>query len=386
MAIWTEAEAMALLVMACPAYGVRRKALSAAGSALAVVSEPQRWAGQLTESGVKRLRQTLQRGEARLDALRGAGIALLIQGAPGYPSLLSRIAKPPHLLFVRGEPSLEDRLPIAMVGTRTATEYGLRHSRRIAQELAQAGACIVSGIALGVDAAAHRGALDGGGRTVAVLGSALDCFYPEENAPLMQEILESGGSVVTEYAPGIMPGRFTFLDRNRIIAGMSLGVIVTEGLARSGALRTAHDALEAEREVFALPGSVDNPMTALPHKLIAEGAHLASCAEDVLDVLREQHGVIAERIPSVMPKERKRQPAGADAQRGQQAKPAAPGIPEGLGDEERAVYAALMCGEADFDALCAATGVEPDALGAVLTMMEMDGMIEALPGLSYRLV
>lgn len=155
----------------------------------------------------------------------------------------------------------------------------------MAAEMANVGVCVVSGLALGIDAAAHTGALDAKGRTVAILGSALDQPYPAENRPLMRRILESGGSVVSEYPPGTVPTKYSFLQRNRIIAGMSLGTLVTEGPKRSGALNTAMRTIENGREVFALPGSVDSPGSQLPNMLIGDGARLVTCADDILAAL-----------------------------------------------------------------------------------------------------
>ena len=236
--------------------------------------------------------------------------------------------------------------------------------------LAQTGVCVVSGLALGIDAAAHTGALDGGGRTVAVLGSALDKPYPQENEPLMRRILESGGSVVSEYAPGTPPSRYSFLQRNRIIAGMCLGTLVTEGPRRSGALNTATRTLENGREVFALPGNVDSPGAQLPNMLISEGARLVTGAADILSAL------------VIEPKDA---PKAAQAAVAPMEAPAEkkPHIPGGLDETQRAICAALLAGEADFDALCAVSGLESDELGALLIEMEMDGLVTPLAGTRY---
>ena len=265
---------------------------------------------------------------------------------------------------------MTDRFPVAVVGTRRASAYGLTHTREIAAELAQTGVCVVSGLALGIDAAAHTGALDGGGRTVAVLGSALDKPYPQENDPLMQRILESGGSVVSEYAPGTPPSRYSFLQRNRIIAGMCLGTLVTEGPRRSGALNTATRTLENGREVFALSGNVDSPGAQLPNMLISEGARLVTGAADILSAL-----VIE---PKDAPKAAQAAVAPMEAPAEKKSH-----IPGGLDETQRAICAALLAGEADFDALCAVSGLESDELGALLIEMEMDGLVTPLAGTRY---
>ena len=365
-----ESEAMAILVGAGVSYGRREAALRAAGSALAILAEPGLYAAQLQEKGLALLRHTLADEARLLGGLAKKKMALVLREDAQYPPLLRQIAHPPHLLYVYGETDLTDRFPVAVVGTRRASAYGLTHTREIAAELAQTGVCVVSGLALGIDAAAHTGALDGGGRTVAVLGSALDKPYPQENEPLMRRILESGGSVVSEYAPGTPPSRYSFLQRNRIIAGMCLGTLVTEGPRRSGALNTATRTLENGREVFALPGNVDSPGAQLPNMLISEGARLVTGAADILSAL------------VIEPKDA---PKAAQAAVAPMEAPAEkkPHIPGGLDETQRAICAALLAGEADFDALCAVSGLESDELGALLIEMEMDGLVTPLAGTRY---
>ena len=365
-----ESEAMAILVGAGVSYGRREAALRAAGSALAILAEPGLYAAQLQEKGLALLRHALADEARLLGGLAKKKMALVLREDAQYPPLLRQIAHPPHLLYVYGETDLTDRFPVAVVGTRRASAYGLTHTREIAAELAQTGVCVVSGLALGIDAAAHTGALDGGGRTVAVLGSALDKPYPQENEPLMRRILESGGSVVSEYAPGTPPSRYSFLQRNRIIAGMCLGTLVTEGPRRSGALNTATRTLENGREVFALPGNVDSPGAQLPNMLISEGARLVTGAADILSAL------------VIEPKDA---PKAAQATVAPMEAPAEkkPHIPGGLDETQRAICAALLAGEADFDALCAVSGLESDELGALLIEMEMDGLVTPLAGTRY---
>lgn len=365
-----ESEAMAILVGAGVSYGRREAALRAAGSALAILAEPGLYAAQLQEKGLALLRHALADEARLLGGLTKKKMALVLREDAQYPPLLRQIAHPPHLLYVYGETDLTDRFPVAVVGTRRASAYGLTHTREIAAELAQTGVCVVSGLALGIDAAAHTGALDGGGRTVAVLGSALDKPYPQENKPLMRRILESGGSVVSEYAPGMPPSRYSFLQRNRIIAGMCLGTLVTEGPRRSGALNTATRTLENGREVFALPGNVDSPGAQLPNMLISEGARLVTGAADILSAL------------VIEPKDA---PKAAQAAVAPMEAPAEkkPHIPGGLDETQRAICAALLAGEADFDALCAVSGLESDELGALLIEMEMDGLVTPLAGTRY---
>ena len=391
-----EREAMAVLVSAMGiSYGRREMALRAAGSAEAVLADPMAFARALGEEGALALCCLIRSGgiEKTLDDLTEKQVKLVLRGDEGYPARLMQIPNPPHLLFVWGRGDLDDACPIAVVGTRRATEYGLSNTRAMACELAQAGACIVSGLATGIDAAAHRGALDGIGRTVAVLGGALDKFYPAQNRSLMHAILGSGGSVITEYPLGMAPTKYSFLHRNRIIAGMALGVLVTEGARRSGALRTAENALDYGREVFALPGDVRSEGSQLPHMLIRDGAQLVTCAGDILDTLNiaavpraaktATQGQIAQES-AASPAGKKRE-AAVRAAAAEKPAPARRAMPDGLGEQEKAVWRILSEGECDFDALSERSGVASEELGALLTMMELDGYVEAQAGLMYRL-
>lgn len=371
-----EREAMAILVSAtADDYARRTAALLGAGSALGVVENPEDFCRELGEAGVAALREAVARRDELLEALDRAGVHLLLRGEAGYPERLAQIPDAPHLLYVQGAADCNDELPIAIVGTRRANPYGLRHTHEMARELAQAGACIVSGLALGIDAQAHEGALDADGRTIAVLGGGLDCFYPRENLPLYERILDHGGSVVTEYPMGVAPEGNRFLLRNRIIAGISAGVVVTQGPHRSGAHRTASDAAEYGRDVFALPGSVDDPCSQLPHKLIGEGAQIATCAADVLSALAP------ERVIKKTPKpKKKREPVRKEPPAPKAAPPVAM---EEMTPEERAIMQALSEQEMEYDALCERTGIDAAELGALLMSLEMEGLICALPGLRY---
>ena len=198
---------------------------------------------------------------------------------PGYPVLLRAIADPPDRLYVRG--TIPSGPMIAVVGSRRATPYGLRVAERLARELAGSGVVVVSGLARGVDAAAHRGALAAGGQTVAVLAGGLDRIYPPEHASMAAQIAGQG-ALLSEARDGTAPLPGLFPVRNRIISGLSRGLVVVEAAERSGALITARMALEQGREVFAVPGSIENPLTAGTHGLIRDGAGLVQGVEDVL--------------------------------------------------------------------------------------------------------
>ncbi|MGN0772916.1 MAG: DNA-processing protein DprA [Candidatus Ventricola sp.] len=365
-----ESEAMAVLVSARGiSYLQRERALASAGSALALLGDVRAFERELGAQGTAGLRTAIRQADRMLDRLWEDGVRLIVRGGEGYPERLARTARPPHLLFCLGCADLGDPFPIAVVGTRRADSYGLRHTRALARELARRGMCIVSGLALGVDACAHWGALDGQGRTIAVLGGALDRMYPAENEPLMRRILEAGGSVVSEYAPGTAPTRYSFVQRNRIVAGLSLGVLVTQAPYRSGAQSTVQFALEEGREVFAMPGDIDRLGSQLPNQLIGEGARPVTCAQDVTALL-----VIE---PGRRDEEREPEP--------QQIALRLDAPKRKLDSREQAVCELLRAGDLDFDALSERTGISSDELGSLLMMLELDGIVAALPGAMYRL-
>lgn len=204
--------------------------------------------------------------------------------AKDYPTNLRYIYDPPLVLYVKGEIIPEDNVAIAIVGSRRATYYGLQNATKLAYELAVKGITIISGLARGVDSAAHRGALEAKGRTIAVLGSGLNIIYPRENERLAQDIAQNG-AVISEFALDTPPYRGNFPRRNRIISGLSLGVVVIEAARKSGALITVNCALEQGREVFALPGKIDSFTSRGTHDLIKHGAKLVESSEDIIEEL-----------------------------------------------------------------------------------------------------
>lgn len=375
-----EREAMAVLVSALSvSYAQREHALAKAGSALSLLADPYAQERILGPEGTSAIRRALGNAQRMLDALQKDDVHLIVQEDEGYPALLAQTARPPHLLFCKGNPNLNDPLAFSIVGTRRADAYGIRHTRRIASELAQKGVCIVSGLALGIDAAAHQGALDAKGRTIAVLGGALDKLYPEKNRALMEKIIESGGSVVSEFPPGTAPTRFSFVQRNRIVAGMSQGALVTQAPYKSGALSTVNYALEEGREVFALPGDIDRFGSQLPNKLIAEGAYPVATGQDILTVLSEGRPLDA----SARNAKESRKKA---AQKEPEQIAMRPDTPmRKLDVMEQRIYDQLLSGDLDFDALSEKTGIAGDELGSLLMMLELDGIVVSLPGLLYRL-
>ena len=220
----------------------------------------------------------------RIAGFQRRGVELLALGEPGYPRLLSELDYPPLLLYHRGT-LVDDTLPcVALVGSRKATSYGLEASKHLAADLACAGVCVVSGAAYGVDSAAHLGALESRGRTMAVLGCGPDVAYPRSHARLLRDIV-SEGAVLSEYPPGTPPLKHHFPARNRIIAGLAVGVVVVEAAEGSGAMITADFALAADREVFAVPGEIFSPNSRGSNDLIRNGAAPATSAADILEAL-----------------------------------------------------------------------------------------------------
>ena len=200
-----------------------------------------------------------------------------------YPELLRQIQCPPPTVFCLGVPPRSGEPAVAIVGTRKATFEGRIFAKRLAKELSRAGLSIVSGLAIGIDGAAHEGALEGGGRTVAVLAGGLDKTYPRAHEGLAKKIIESGGGILSEYPPGTSPLQHQFLDRNRIIAGLALATVIVEAPEHSGALATARYAVESGREVMVVPGAAGHPNYAGSHMLLRTGARLVASAGDVLE-------------------------------------------------------------------------------------------------------
>lgn len=230
-------------------------------------------------------KEFLRHPETEWETLQRKGVKLLALNDPEYPSNLSAIPDPPAVLFVRGELQPRDLVAVAVVGSRAASPMGMIFTEKLSGELALNGVTIVSGFAVGIDSAAHRGALKAGGRTIAVLGCGLDIDYPYGQGGLRDEIAASG-ALVTEFPLGTPPVAGHFPQRNRIISGLSLGVVVVEAAHRSGSLITARLALEQGREVFAVPGMAHHYRSVGPHRLLREGAKLVEGAEDVLEELR----------------------------------------------------------------------------------------------------
>ena len=300
--------------------------------------------------------------EAEMASLARLGIRMLRFGSEDYPARLAAIYNPPMLLFVKGSTALLHRPALAVVGSRAATSYGLKIAHDLSARLAGQGLVIVSGLALGIDAAAHRGVLEAGGGTVAVLGCGLDVRYPKANWRLAEKI-ESQGALVSEYRLATPPDAFRFPARNRIISGLCRGVLVVEAAQRSGSLITARLALEEGREVFAIPGRVDSAKSAGTHRLLREGAKLVSGIDDILEEL----GPWPETTP----------PPGTPAARGEESTAA-------LSPEARLVLGLLEVYPQPIDTIINQARLGAAKVNEVLLQLELHGLIEALPGQRYR--
>lgn len=283
------------------------------------------------------------------------GVSLLPQSSADYPSLLREATDAPPLLFVQGAITRRDEMAVAIVGTRKCTPYGSMVARRLAHDLARRGFTIVSGMALGIDAEAHEGALEAGGRTIAVMASGPDITYPPSHKDLRCRISESG-AVVTEYAFGTEPLRERFPSRNRIIAGLSLGTVVIEAPTKSGALITARVAAEYGREVLAVPGCIDNPMSRGCHELIKNGSRLVEFAEDVIEAL----GIMLDAVPTERPR---------------------PQV-QVSGDEQR-LLDALTFQPRHVDEVVTSTELPAARVNAGLMLLEMKGLIRRFPGNTF---
>jgi len=310
------------------------------------------------------------RGE--LERARKSAIRLVTPPDDAYPAPLRDIHLPALALYVAGDPAALSGPCVAIVGTRAPTPYGSEIARSFAYRLAQAGLTIVSGLARGVDTAAAEGALLARGRTVAVIGSALDRLYPPENRSLARRIVAAGGAVVSEYPFGRAADRQTFPMRNRLIAGLSAGTLCVEAGLTSGTLITAEHAMEQGRSVMAVPGRVTDPTALGCLKLIRDGARLVLSPEDVLDELSSLPGF---RVPEPVAAA-----AGATADDGGAPPPPA----SSASPEEARVLAALAGGPLQPDEICAAADVPPDRAVPLLIAMEMKCLLERNPDGSLR--
>jgi len=306
----------------------------------------------------RRSSELLQAARGYIECQREAGIQLIAVTDPEYPQLLRQTQRPPVLLHVKGNADILSLPQVAIVGSRKSSRSGLQQARSFASALAASGFVVTSGMALGIDGAAHSGALDNG-RTIAVLGAGVDVVYPRQHRQLYDQILDKGGAVVSELPPGAPPLRQHFPRRNRIISGLACGVLVVEAALKSGSLITARFALEQGREVFAVPGSIHNPMAKGCHQLIREGAVLTETLEDIVGQLGGMLALSAESLPK------------------------SPLLP--LEPVEKTVLEALGYDPQNFDELLGCLSLSVPQLTQALISLEMQGMIETISGRYQRI-
>lgn len=308
-----------------------------------------------------------RRAEAAARVLDALGAAVIDVRQAAYPESLRHLPQPPPVLFVRGVHELLEGPAIAIVGARRHSVYGRDAASSFTVGLVRAGYVILSGLARGIDSVAHRTALEVGGHTVAVLGNGLDVSYPPEHRDLI-EAIAARGCLVTEFPPGTPPRKYHFPQRNRLIAGLARAVLVVEAAERSGALITAHYALDEGKEVFAVPGPIHNPTSVGPNRLIQDGAGLAISVADILHALRARAG---EPLPDALS-------SGLDVDeltRQLQREP-----DPGASQLARRLWAALEAGAGDPESLAVQLSVAPGPLASALLELELAGLVRKLPG------
>jgi DNA processing protein len=303
--------------------------------------------------------------DQELERTAKAGISLLCWDDDDFPDWLLTIPDPPILLYVKGKTNVLSNQGISIVGSRAASTYGLKMAEDLGRQLARQGLTVISGLALGIDAAAHRGALASGGITIAVLGCGLDVIYPEQNRKLF-EVIPANGAIVSEYPLGTSPDAFRFPARNRIISGLGQGVVVVEATQRSGSLITADLALDQGREVFAVPGRADSIKSTGTHRLLQAGAKL------VLDV----NDITSELLP-------------AEKSAGQATSPSTSKIYAetiaNLNDEEKKIMDLLEVYPKTVDDVIVGSNLPVEKVNELLLILELKGLCEVLPGRQYQI-
>lgn len=337
-------------------FGDPRRAFSASEGELAQVEglDKESIEGLMTFSEWEEAKREMERVYA-------AGAKIIPFNASNYPARLRTIADPPPFLYAKGEMREEDARAVAVVGSRSASDYGTRITRDLCHGLASLGFTVVSGMARGIDGEAHEAALAAGGRTLAVLGSGADVVYPPEHEELYQNICRHG-AILSELPMGTPPFSYNFPARNRLISGLSLGVVVVEATEKSGSLITAGLALEQGREVFAVPGEAGASRSRGTHRLIRQGAKLVETVEDIVE----------EIAPQLL--------ALADA-----ARPAAPrALPPDMGADARKIFAMIMEQPLQIDEVIQISGLSPAKVSEVLLDLEIRGFLRQLPGKRFK--
>ena len=315
---------------------------------------------RISEFGLTQLTERAEQSSMHdmLVTMQRLEMGILSQDDALYPDQLRNIQSPPALLFYRGNPECLMGKCIAVVGSRKASPQGTETTKQICRDLSQAGVTIISGLAMGIDTAAHEGCLEGGSPTAAVLSTGIDVDYPIENARLKEQIVEHEGVLLSEYPPGAKSGKHVFQVRNRIISGLGKALLMMESQIQSGSTLTVHHALDQGREVFAYPGIPGTEWAAGAHQLLREGANYFTSAQDILEDMGWDDDIPA---PSMQVKQE---------------------LPP-LSDAQRCVFTLLNQGEKSFDQLADESGLDAAALTVALTMLQMMGLIKAMPGKSY---
>jgi len=333
-------------------FGTPQEIFQASGKELLSVSG----IGPKVSTAISQCRD-LEQARTEWQQAHDAKIQIFDQQHTNYPSSLREVPDPPPVLYVRGELRPEDELAVAIVGSRTCTMYGLAQAERLAGSLARAGVTIISGLARGIDAAAHRGALQAGGRTIAVCATGLNKVYPPEHAELAFEI-KNRGALVSESPLHRGPSKGLFPQRNRIISGLSLGVLIVEASERSGALHTARHAMEQGREVFALPGRIDSLASAGCHNLIRDGAVLVRNVDDILESLGPAMQPVKTNDNRTVMSPRELM----------------------LDDQESTILNLIDTAPTSIDSILAQAEIESSRALSTLTVLEMRRLIRRLPG------
>ena len=318
--------------------------------------------------------------QALMDA---AGVHVITAQSEVYPVLLRSIHDPPIVLYVWGELQALDAQAIGVVGSRQSSIYGTETSKKLSYQLASAGYTIISGLARGIDTAAHQGALAARGRTVGVLGCGLSQIYPAENFALAERIADGHGAIVSEFPMSVTPDRTTFPMRNRIISGCSLGVLVIEAGLQSGALISANQAADQGRTVFAVPGPIDRPHSQGSNRLIQQGARLVMGAEDVLEELTMLPGVTSTGTRPEHARKTTAPTPQATAGFEKPVRQASATSPANLKPEEQAVYDAVELDETPVDLVIAKCGLPTPVVSSTLFTLELKKLIKQLPGKHY---
>ena len=312
------------------------------------------------EVGLVRLEEqaTREKMHDMMLCMQKQNMGIISQNDPGYPEALKYIQQPPALLFYRGNLECLDGKCVAVVGSRRASTQGVEATQRVCKVLSMAGVTIVSGLAMGIDAAAHEGCLVGGSPTAAVLGCGIDVNYPVENESLKERIVANGGVLLSECPPGYHANKHVFHVRNRLISGLARALLMMESRIQSGSMLTVQHALDQGREVYAYPGVPGTEWAEGAHQLLREGANFFTSAQDVLEDLGwEQRPVTSmKREDSALPP---------------------------MNDDQRKVFSLLSKGEMSFDQLTVTADLSASELTVALTMLQMMGLIKALPGKVY---